>query len=142
MNSLNTNQENPLDIKSEILGAFQIVGNLLKKARLTEALSAFSSHFHTHLNQAFDRNYRNPEAAPAYFVDSIISEYFLFRPFPDQPDKEGFIKTPNSRALQVSVALILRELKSNPKIDLSSSQTLSNPQVLFELRETIEWFEE
>lgn len=140
MNSLNQNQENPLDLKEEILGVFKIVGDILKKANFREALSVFSGHFHVHLDKSFQANRSNPENAPAYFVDSIVSEYFLFRPFPENPQHAGFIKTENSRYLQVTAALILQELSKHQQIDLSKSQSLSNPQVLEELRETLEWF--
>jgi hypothetical protein len=137
MKSLKNLQENPSNFKEQILGIFSNVSDLLKNNNFTEALSTLSSHFRVHLDQAFQT--QGSQRAPIFFVDSIVSEYFLFRPFPNDSNQSNFVKTENSRALQLTAALIILEMYKLPNLDLSASQTLSDPQVITEIQKAREW---
>lgn len=128
MKSLKNNQESPSNLKEQILCTFSVVAGLLKKNNFTEALATITSHFTAHLDYAFD--VAGSKRAPLFFVDSIVSEYFLYRPYPDSPEKASLIKPENYRDLQLTSALIIRELTVQNIINTTESETLNRPEVL------------
>jgi hypothetical protein len=128
MRNSKNHQENSSELKEQITQVFSIVADLLRANNFTEALGTINSHFAAHLDYAFGKN--TPQQAPLFFVDSIVSEYFLFRPYPDSPEKPSLLKPENSRHLQLTAAIIIDELITKNLINRANSETLSRPEVL------------